>query len=204
LKNQRTSSVLPQNWQSGFFFHYIFPTRKAASLPRDIFSLVKSAIQEMSSSALMKSVVHPTDFPKETVFQHEFVSGLLASLPPCCYICAELSKNFPNDDIKDGKIEGEIDFYINGDLRWGLELLISGDNVTEHMDRFSAEAEGKYFPLQVNAYAIVDFRRSSSGKPTNVLAMENRVTVFFPHGDYSVCVCRFGTNPADIYIKLNS
>jgi hypothetical protein len=185
-----------------FFFHRVFPTRKATTLPRDIFTLVKSAIKEMSSSALMKSLVHPSDFPKEAVFQHEFFSGLVASLPPSCYICAELSKIFPNDDIKDGKIEGEIDFYINGDLRWGLELLTLGDNVTEHLDRFSAE--GKYYPLQVNAYAIVDFRRRSSGKPTNVLAMENRVTVFFPHGDYSVCVCRFEIDPAEIFIKLSS
>ncbi len=186
-----------------FYFKHIFPQRSAMQVPADIFALVKYAIEQMSASNLLKSTVKLDDFPKEAVFQHEFMAGLAAALPPSCYICPELSRVFPGEQTEDGKIDGELDFYIDGDLRWGIELLVMGDKISEHMNRFSIP-NGKYAPLRVKDYAVVDFRRSSHGKPTNVIMRDKRVSVFFPVGDFSDCVCIFGNDPLNHVIKLSS
>jgi hypothetical protein len=98
-------------------------------------------------------------------------------------------------------IAGEIDFYLNGSLRWGIELLVNGSSIGEHLSRFS-EPHGKYLPLGVNDYAIVDFRRNMSGQPTKVTKKPNRISVFFKNDDYSVAQCLFGEDTAAIEISL--
>jgi len=185
-----------------FYFGYVFPNRSMV-VPSSVFDLVRGAIQNMSSATLQNATVDGNDFPKETVFQHEFMAGLAAVLPPRCYICPELSRVFPDDVVRDGKIEGEIDFYINGDLRWGIEVLVMRDRLSEHLDRFS-DPSGKYFPLRVKDYAVVDFRRSLDGNPTKVLPHDKRVTVFFGRGDFTRCVCRFGMDPTTKSLSLSS
>ncbi len=124
-------------------------------------------------------------------------------LPPTCCICPELSRVFPSDTIEDGNVAEEFDFYINGDLCWGIGLLVMGDKITEHLDRFS-EPSGKYFPLHVKDYAVVDFRRSPDGKPANISDMEKRITVFFRCGDFSRCSCKFGMNPITEILNLSA
>ena len=115
----------------------------------------------MSSSVLKNSTLG--EFPKEAVFQHLFMEGLALYTRPDCSICPELSKVFPSSANLDTKqqIAGEIDFFVNGNLRWGIELLVNGGGVGEHLDRFSPP-DGKYVPLSVNDYAIVDFRCSAT------------------------------------------
>ncbi|KAI3641438.1 hypothetical protein MIR68_000568 [Amoeboaphelidium protococcarum] len=145
----------------------------------------------------------PGDFPKEAVFQHLFMEGLALHTPPHCSICPELSKIFPPNYNIDSQqvIAGEIDFYLNGSLRWGIELLVNGDGVGEHLIRFSPP-DGKYVLLAVNDYAIVDFRRNATDQPTGILKHPNRVSVLFDTDDYSVAQCLFGENTAPIEISL--
>ena len=81
-----------------------------------------------------------------------------------------------------------IDFYINGELNWGIELLRKGNKIEEHMKRF--EEGGKYYDL-IKENRVIDFRR---GKQTNVKRYDNRVTVFFPKDDFSNCSCLFGND----------
>jgi hypothetical protein len=187
-----------------YFFDFVFPNR-GIRIPTSLHFLVKDAICAMSSINLKNSTIDANDFPKEAVFQHEFMSSLAHLLPPSCYICPELSKVFPDkkQENQDSRIEGEVDFYINGELRWGIELLILGDKITEHMNRF-AQPDGKYVPLGVKDYVIVDFRLSKDGKPTNVITMEKRVSVFFRPGVFSYCTCRFGLDPQDYLLNLSS
>jgi len=156
----------------------------------------------MSSSVLTKST-RLEDFPKEAVFAHLFMEGLALHTPPICSICPELSKIFPPDTNLNSQqaIAGEIDFYLNGSLRWGIELLVNGDGIGEHLFRFSPP-NGKYVSLAVNDYAIVDFRRNATGQPTNISKHPKRVSVFFKNDDYSVAQCLFGEDTAAIEINL--
>jgi hypothetical protein len=186
-----------------FYFHSIFPNRSMVA-PATLFDLVRGALQNMSAVNLRNATASVGRFPSESVFQHEFMAALAAVLPPSCYICPELSRVFPNNGMtEDETINGKIDFYINGDLRWGIELLVNGDRITEHLNRFS-DPSGKYAPLQVKDYVVVDFRRTLDGKPTNVMAHEKRITVFFPFGRFTNCICIFGMNPAIENLETSS
>ena len=154
----------------------------------------------MSSNVLKQSTVRE-DFPKEAAFQHLFLNGLANFTTADCSICSELSKILPDvTSTVSGTIAGEIDFYLNGDLHWGIELLVNGDRIGEHIARFSSN--GKYSALGAKDYVVVDFRHSNSGEPTNIEKHEKRVTVFFKTGDYSRAKCLFGFLEAvSIYLE---
>ena len=100
------------------------------------------------------------------------------------------------------RIPGEIDFYLNSDLSWGIELLVQGRGISEHIDRFGPH--GKYSALGVNDYAVVDFRRSIDGKATNVGRNEKRITIFFQQQDFNSCECIFGNNPEPVRLNLRA
>jgi len=149
-------------------------------------------LKSISAKTLKNSTIQG-DFPKEAVFQHLFMDGLTSNTPISCDICPELSKIFPQstDESPTERIPGEIDFFLNGSLRWGIELLVNGSGISEHIDRFN-ETFGKYAQLKVSDYCVVDLRGNESGTPTNVSRHEKRLTVFFKTGDYSVANCIFG------------
>lgn len=183
-----------------FYFKKFFPN-KPENTPNSLKDLVKDAIQRMSSLVFEKSIANEEDFPKEAVFQHEFMAGLHASLPPRCGICPELSRTFPDENKAQQIIGGEIDFFVNGDLRWGIELLVNGRGINEHLHRFE-QVKGKYAALRSKEFYVVDFRRSRSGNPTNVTPFPNRITVFFRQGDFSKCICKFGLEHENYVLKL--
>jgi hypothetical protein len=158
----------------------------------------------MSSTNLAKSVKSSDYFPKDAVFQHEFYAALSSILPPSYFICPELSHVFPEEQQIDNheNIAGKVDFYINGKVRWGIELLIQGDAISEHVNRFAAE--GNYAPLCVSDYIIIDFRRTVSGNPSNVASFEKRLLVFFKRGSFSSCKCIFGLDSKIFEVQLRS
>jgi hypothetical protein len=99
-----------------------------------------------------------------------------------------------------GRIEGEIDFFLNGSLRWGIKLFVLGHGIGEHIDRFGRT--GKYSKLGVKDYAVLDFRFSQDGEPTHVQYHDKRVTVFFKEGDFSRCKCIFGLEQNAVLLHM--
>lgn len=121
------------------------------------------------------------DMPKETSFQHMFMMQLFYTVPVEHMICPEMS------NILGGpKIKGELDFFIDGSLRFGLELLVGGKGVGEHISRFSTT--GKYAILQAADYIVIDFRLD---KNSPVHRHEKRMTVFF-NLEFTFCTCEYG------------
>ncbi|KAJ3339606.1 hypothetical protein HDU83_007573 [Entophlyctis luteolus] len=188
------SSIMGQR----YFIQWLFPNR-SSSAPPSLRVLIEDCIRNMSCNLLTRSVVD--GFPKEATFQHLLMEGLAKFTPPACSICPELSKIFPVVNHTGGKISGEVDFYLNGSLRWGVELLVLGRGITEHIDRFGLN--GKYFKLDVKDYIIVDFRSSQDGQPTNVQRHPKRVSVFFKDGDYTACNCIFGLEEHPVVLYLS-
>src|SRR5687768_6875781 len=84
----------------------------------------------------------------------------------------------------------KLTFFINGELRWGVELLVEGSGVSEHISRFEIDT-GKYRPLRMLDHIIVDFRQNVTGAVTNVKQNPNKLTVFFT-GDFTKCNCVYG------------
>jgi hypothetical protein len=185
-----------------FYSRWLFPNR-GASNPKSLHDLLRKVIGSLSASMLKQSVVHPDSFPKEATFQHQFMAALALHTHPSCYICPELSSVFPDSARqRDEHIEGEIDFYLNGDLRWGIELLVNGDKIGEHLNRFTLN--GKYAALGAKDYVVVDLRCNKTGSITNVIRKQERITVFFKVGDFSSCRCIFGLNENPEQITLEN
>jgi hypothetical protein len=161
------SSILAKR----YFTHRYFPDRAdAESDTLTLYELVTNAIRSMSAIALMKSTSNTDDFPKETTFQHFFALGLLRNTTADTAICSELSRSFATNT----NVTGEIDFFVNGDRMWGIELVRCGDKIGEHISRFSPQ--GKYAGLQSKDYVVLDFRKGI----TNVSLDPHRVTASFP------------------------
>ena len=178
-----------------YYSQWIFPNR-ALDNPLNLPDLITKAISSMSASVLRNSTVQ-SDFAKEPTFQHLLMEGLARFTRPDCSICPELSKIYQTAL----RIDGEIDFYLDGELQWGIELLRNGDGIGEHIDRFGRN--GKYYPLGVKDYVVVDFRGNISGRATKIGRHSKRITVFFKVGDYSSCECIFGTDKELITLKLS-
>ncbi|KAF8454718.1 hypothetical protein BGX38DRAFT_1171069, partial [Terfezia claveryi] len=54
---------------------------------------------------------------------------------------------------------GYLDFYVNGDLNWGIELLREGDRMKQHVKRFIED--GAYAVIPLKEWVIIDFRHHS-------------------------------------------
>ena len=52
-------------------------------------------------------------------------------------------------------MKGELDFYVNWQLKWAVELLKEGKEIGEHLNRFRT---GKYREVETAEYLVVDFR----------------------------------------------
>ena len=74
-------------------------------------------------------------------------------------------------------IDGELDFFVNGQLKFGIELLKQGDRTGEENARFGRG--GKYELLGARDYAVVDFRSMVTGRPTSVQRQDHLITIFF-------------------------
>jgi energy-coupling factor transporter ATP-binding protein EcfA2 len=135
-----------------YYFEKIFPDR-SDSPPSSLPELIQNVISTMSSSTLKNSTL-PGKFPKEAVFKHLFMDGLELYTPPSCCICPDLSIIFPKDPMETTQqsIPGEIDFLLTGSLRWGVALLVNGDKVGDHIDRFNPG--GEYFSLSLKDFVL--------------------------------------------------
>ncbi|KAI9321164.1 hypothetical protein BDR26DRAFT_883581 [Obelidium mucronatum] len=176
-----------------YYIQWLFPYRSSTP-PESLHALLKSCIQNFSPSLLAQSAVD--GFPKEATFQHLLMEGLAKFTPPGCAICPDLLKVCPGEIQTGGCL-----FYLNGSLRWGIELLVLGRDIGSHINRFGDA--GNYSKLAVKDFAVLDFRVSSDGEPTNVERHVKRVSVFFKAGDFSQCKCIFGLKEDVVLLNLN-
>jgi hypothetical protein len=186
-----------------YYFRWIFPNRSETT-PTTLRELIMNVIGNMSAT-ILKNSTQCNDFPKEAVFQHLFMEGLASFTPPNCHICPELSKIFPETTNANTQqaIPGAIDFYLNSSLRWGIELLVNGGGIGEHINRFTPP-DGKYTALAVSDFTVVDFRGNCTGQPTNIAKHSKRITVFFKKDDYSIANCIFGEESNVVQINLSN
>ena len=181
-----------------YFSRNIFYNRSEKN-PSSLFELIKESIENLSMTSLSQSVSKIGDFPKEKTFQIFFTTAITELTNPLVSIIPELSKNIDTYE----KIPGSIDLFLNGNLLWGIELLINGDRLNEHISRF--DIDGKYSGLKMNDYVLIDLRGNLNGEiPPKILLHPKRITVVFKIGDFSQCTCLFGNNPDPIILKLKN
>ena len=171
-----------------------FPNR-ATETPSSLDDLVIRAVQSISATRLRATL--QDGFPKEATFQHLFNEALSLHLPIKDYIIPELN-TFTTSTV-DGTDHqfGELDFYINGDLQWCLELLRLGDKIGEHVAGFD-EFEGKYRDVPSSDALVVDCRGLKLGRGAKT--MDSRCTLCFSP-DFKTCICKMRKQP-EIQVDL--
>jgi len=73
-------------------------------------------------------------------------------------------KNNNNEEKKKKGKKGELDFYVDSDLKWAVEFLREGDDLREHVQRFTKG--GRYSHIPRKDIAILDFRGKDAYKKT--------------------------------------
>ena len=185
-----------------YFFNHIFPIRsKSMSLPASVTELILKVIQNMSANTLSKSFSEGSEFPNEAPFQRAFLSAIAAATPYYVLICPELGRHFRSpSDRSQNIISGSLDLYLNGDLRWGIELLVGGDRLPGHTYRCSSK--GKYSKLKMEDYIAIDFRVQECGEEIPEVYNEKLMTVYFLT-DFKSCRVFTGEEGANTPLVLD-
>jgi hypothetical protein len=176
-------SNLAARW---YYNRRCFPSR-STSTPDSLDDLVTLAVRSLSAKRLRDTL--EDGFPKEATFQHLFNESMSIHLPLRHYIIPEFN-TFATNSAGD-VVTGELDFYLNGDLQWCLELLRLGDKIGEHIARFD-EYVGKYREVASKSYLVVDCQGPRKG--SGVQKSEARCTLYFAE-DFNTCVCSMRMRP---------
>jgi energy-coupling factor transporter ATP-binding protein EcfA2 len=155
------------------FLNYLFPYGGDPTYkPNSIRDLVLAAL-----GCFRKELVRNNNnagrntLAKEGGLQHMFYAALTEVLSPVTEVVSEMSAIMPE---RNGHGKGELDFYVNSTLFYGIELMRNGDRLQEHKERF--KPGGKYFTPHIRDYVLVDFLRPGYVPRSWV---QNRLVVVF-------------------------
>jgi len=115
---------------------------------KEVVTRMKPSIFESSLGTSVDGTLY------ERQWQVEFYRAAVSALPSNCNISPDVGSVFDS--------KGYIDFYINHNVCWGIELLREGKGAAEHQRRFAKG--GVYDPIPLKAFLIVDFRGNKPRK----------------------------------------
>ena len=125
-----SSSFIVSNWQG-----------------ETMFSVIRRILELFQPQTLLNSLsVGRNGNLYERIYQDEFYRS--------CFLIAA-TKCHPDVGAIYGSA-GFLDFYIDGDIQWGFELLRNGVKINGHLNRFDAE-NGIYKDIPLRDYAVLDF-----------------------------------------------
>ena len=117
--------------------------------PDDFDEFILQSLQHLKPSVLLQN--KGKDRPLEGVWNNELYQAMTSLLP---------RKNFVHSQFgREMGTMGLVDFYVNGQLKWVIEILIDGDRLKIHEDKF--KPKGLYSKIPANKIAIIDFRHES-------------------------------------------
>jgi hypothetical protein len=164
-----------------YFMQWLFPKRSYEN-PNSLKELIIQVIGSLSASELRRSTTQQDDFPSEATFQPLVMSALCEHTRYDCHICPELSRTFDPESSR-----GNVEYYLAGGLRWGIELVVKGQDIEPNNCRFAPG--GKYYPLHPRDYVVVDLRSKSWS--SRIHRGRHQVSVVFSE-DFSTCILTFG------------
>lgn len=180
-----------------YYNNHCFPGR-ATVAPKTLRELIIKAVGSMSAKKLRDAV--QAEFPKEAAFQHLFNETLSVHLPVEHMVIPELNTRAVDlEDPSAGPVTGELDFYVNGDLQWCIEVDRKGDQIGKHLGRFCG-VNGKYREVKTNDYYVVDCRGPKVGGGVK-LKKPHRCTLYFDVPAYKTCICEIEGHD-DVIIEL--
>jgi DNA polymerase III delta prime subunit len=129
-------------------------------VPKTIKELVLAALAKFRRILVKNNNKASTtnELGKEGGLQHMFFAALVEVLPPSTEVVSEMSAILPK---RKGHAKGELDFYVNSVLYFGIELMRGGKRLAEHLARFEStgthKSTGKYFTPKIKEHCVVDF-----------------------------------------------
>jgi len=119
-----------------------YPKPSSGTVKWSFEEFVKFAVLNMDHSLLSQSMsVGANDLIYEAQLQSEFYRSVYSLLPAS-------DKIFPNVGYMFGS-KGYLDFYVNGDKQWGIELSRNSSLLDKHIERF----------LNNGIYSCIPFKR---------------------------------------------
>lgn len=113
---------------------------------------VIAMLQRLSPKFLANSLGNSLDGIRlERVWQMEVYRASIACLPDQTYISPEIGHMYGT--------AGLVDFYVNDQSQWLIEIIREGDRMAKHHKRFSPG--GLYSAIPKKDYAVIDFRQES-------------------------------------------
>lgn len=137
--------------------HFVWGTnrRQASEEPKDLQSFVKNALRLMRSTFLKKSLGHDASMPPlERTWQMELFRAASTILPTSCNISLEVGRLYGS--------RGLVDFYVNDNKKWLVELAREGSRLGHHERRL--EENGIYSSIPMNNFVLLDFRATKPSK----------------------------------------
>eukprot|EP01105_Mastigella_eilhardi_P000244 TRINITY_DN102_c0_g1_i6.p1 TRINITY_DN102_c0_g1~~TRINITY_DN102_c0_g1_i6.p1 ORF type:complete len:658 (-),score=124.26 TRINITY_DN102_c0_g1_i6:54-1982(-) len=132
------------------YYDYFFSEKRAEKFPEDIDALLLQTLRQIPADCLRNSLgCNAGGELSERTWQMLFFRKLTANLPASCNVSPDVGAVF--------NTSGKLDFYIDSNLCWALELLIDGKGITEHVKRF-AQA---YAIIPRKAWRVVDIRSAN-------------------------------------------
>eukprot|EP00727_Mastigamoeba_balamuthi_P005098 m51a1_g14587 hypothetical protein (607) ;mRNA; f:1136679-1139014 len=121
---------------------------KDARDPEEFENFVVAVLTHMRASVMRRCLAVCADLlPNERTWQMEFYLALTGLLPAPHLI-------HPDFPAANKDITGFVDFYINGGVKWAIELLCQGNERNEHSERFIT---GAYALIDLNQRLVIDF-----------------------------------------------
>jgi len=135
---------------------------------------IVSALRRMRRSALEEShALNVTGLNNERSWQMEFYAAG-RNLVPGSTLSPDVGRVFSS--------VGDLDFYLNGRHRWGIELTVENSKVPEHLDRFGTDAftgetiyDAAYINIDTNDFVVLHIR---SRKDSIKALREKRIPLY--------------------------
>jgi hypothetical protein len=183
-----------------FFCGRFYRKRDTSNEFENLLDLAKSAVQCMSARALKQSAMEQKDrraknseFPTEATLQHLFMKSLFLLTTVGVQIFPELTRLNPPSVSSSGNSATEIDFFLFNGFKWGIELLLLGNDIDKEFAQFPKI--GKYKELNCTDNIVIDLRRGTVNQ--HVLKHDKKMTVFFSK-DFKTCSCIYGLS-SDVF-----
>eukprot|EP00128_Syssomonas_multiformis_P000502 Colp12_sorted_trinity150504_noHs@24666 len=182
-----------------YFFSVLYPNRgNWRPLPDQLDEFITKMVGKMSRKLLQDSSKgNDLMFPVENALQHIATVAATQIIAPEVLICSEMSVIFARSDTTGRR--GYIDWYINGDLHWGIEMLrlANSGGRTDHALRFRAP-DGKYVSPDVKDHRLLNFTNKIPHKDD---LSDKAVDVVFSEDWRSAVIYRKGKDPVQVSLS---
>lgn len=145
-------SFFSPSLRSAYLRSFHLSHQTATENPTSILQFIKDCLTMMRPALLKNSFSKRAGLTalKEAAWQGEFFTVASSMLHHSANVSFEVSRVFLDSPKKDS-----LDFYVNSNLQWMIEFVSEGNNVEEHINRFSPT--GKYSHLPRSDWLVVYF-----------------------------------------------